>query len=199
MCHRITPLLLSDLQEALKNLQQTGHAHMPQRSGDAVPDAYPGTQLPLFVPGQDGQLEAKELTWGFQRPGDTPSKLIFNTRIETALAQAESGRGMWSEPILRGRCLVPVRCFYESWTKSPPRRGTQVRFTLPQHAVFLLAGIYQDERFTVMTTTPSADVAHIHSRMPLVLAPGESSLWLGPHFANLRDRASVRLTVEPEE
>lgn len=199
MCHRVTPLTLPDLEEALDNLKTTGHARMPRHgAAEEAPDAYPGTQLPLFVPNKQGELEARMLTWGFRQPGGA-SKLVFNTRIETALSQAQSGRGLWHGPILTGRCLVPVRRFYESWTREPPRRGAQVGFTLPRHTVFLLAGVYEDERFSIVTTTPNADVAPIHSRMPLVLAPGESRVWLGPDFARLANRDAIELAALPED
>ncbi|MBO7673862.1 MAG: SOS response-associated peptidase family protein [Atopobiaceae bacterium] len=199
MCHRVTPLTLPDLEEALDNLKTTGRARMPRHgAAEEAPDAYPGTQLPLFVPNKQGELEACMLTWGFKQPGG-PSKLVFNTRIETALSQARSGRGLWHGPILNGRCLVPVRRFYESWTREPPRRGAQVAFSLPRHAVFLLAGVYEDERFSIVTTTPNADVAPIHSRMPLVLAPGESRVWLGPDFARLANRDAIELAALPKD
>ena len=199
MCHRIHPLLLSELYEALEALRASGRARVPAREpGVVVPDAYPGTKLPLFIPTQQGSLEAAELTWGFDAPSNASSKLVFNTRIETALSQARAGRGLWSEAILNGRCLVPVRSFYESWTRTPPRRGAQVRFNYPGHQVFLLAGIWQGDRCSIVTTEPNASVAPTHSRMPLVLAPGESSIWLGPDFAGLADRSRIMLDATPD-
>ncbi len=196
MCHRVSPLLLTELEQALENKRTTGHPRVPRRDAKTVvPDAYPGTQLPLFVPGQHDELEATALTWGFGNPGKRTPKLVFNTRIETALAQASSGHGLWSRAILQGRCLVPVRSFYESWTRTPPHRGMEVRFASPQHAVFLLAGIYENDRCSIVTTEPNADVAPHHSRMPLVLAPGESGIWLGPDFAQLANRDAIRLVV----
>lgn len=200
MCHRVSPLLFSELQHALEDLQSTGHARLPKRSPQTiVPDAYPGKQMPLFVVDSTGELQVANLTWGFDMEIQGKTKLVFNTRIETALAQAESGRGLWAEPILAGRCLVPVRSFFESWTKSRERRRTDVRFSLPGHRVFLLAGICNTERFSIVTTNPCADVATFHTRMPLVLGPGESSTWLSPSFQRLSDRSSIRLDAEPEE
>lgn len=198
MCHRIAPLILVELEAALREMRLTGHARVPRRDPDlVVPDAYPGHQLPLFVPDDVGGLQAVELTWGFDVPSGNGSKLVFNTRIETALAQAHSGEGLWAEPVLRGRCLVPVRGFYEHWTRSEQRRP-QVRFTLPGSQVFLLAGVQQDGRFSVVTTRPNADVTPIHQRMPLVLGPGESSLWLGSGFAGLADRSGIHLEAQSE-
>ena len=63
MCHRIQPLLLSELLEALEALRASGRARVPMREPDiVVPDAYPGTMLPLFIPTQQGGLDARELT-----------------------------------------------------------------------------------------------------------------------------------------
>ncbi len=200
VCHRISPLALAELFEALEALRASGRARVPDRKdGMLVPDAYPGSVVPLFIPGPSGELQAQECSWGFDAPSGARAKLVFNTRIETALSQARSGTGLWSEAILRGRCLLPVRGFYESWTRMPPRRGAQVRFTYPGHKVFLLAALYQDGRCSVVTTEPNATVAPLHSRMPLVLGPGESSIWLGQGFASLIDRSGIILDVEHDE
>lgn len=194
MCYRVEPLRLSDLYKALEAMHTSGRARVPApEPGVVVPDAYPGKRLPLLVPTQQGSFEPKELIWGFDGQPGTSSKLVFNTRLETALSQARWGRGLWCDVILNGRCLVPVRSFYESWTRTPPHRGAQVRFTYPGHQVFLLAGVWQNDRCSIVTTEPNASVAPMHSRMPLVLAPGESSIWLGPGFANLADRSHIVL------
>ncbi|MBP3893332.1 MAG: SOS response-associated peptidase family protein [Atopobiaceae bacterium] len=199
MCHRITPLLTEDLQSALDELHRSGHARIPRRDdATVVPDAYPGTQLPLFTLDARGDLQVSELVWGFDAPPQSRSKLVFNTRIETALAQARSGHGLWAQPLLTGRCLVPVSSFYESWTRSAPERGAQVRFTIPGRRIFLLAGVCDSSRFSIVTTEPNADVGAVHSRMPLVLAPGESSIWLGPEYASLSDRSGITLDAVPE-
>ena len=146
MCHRVTPVLMTEIEYLLEQQRQTGHARLPERDPSLeVPDAYPGKQLPLIVPDATGELHAEELTWGFDAPPGARSKLVFNTRIETALAHVSAGRGMWAEPLLIGRCLIPVLAFYESWTRNPPRRGAQARFSSPAHRGFLLAGLHRDD------------------------------------------------------
>lgn len=197
MCHRVSPLVIAELREALEELKRSGRARVPRRDPDmVVPDAYPGKQLPLFTQNEAGELEAVSLIWGFDAPKGANSRYVFNTRVETALSQARSGRGLWAEPILTGRCLVPVRGFYESWTRMPPRRGAQLRFTYPGRQFFLLAGVYQGDRVSIVTTEPNSLIAPMHSRMPLVLGPGESTTWLGPDFASLADRSAITLEVE---
>ncbi|MDO4797617.1 MAG: SOS response-associated peptidase family protein [Coriobacteriales bacterium] len=192
MCHRITPLLRPELEQALDSLERTGRARVPPRDPATIlPDAYPGTQVPLFVWDDDGRLRVAERIWGFEAQVGGRSKRVFNTRMETALAQARSGRGLWAGPISAGRCLVPVRSFYEPWR----RAGKDVRFSYPGRRVFLLAGVCDDERFSVVTCEPNADVAPFHTRMPVVLGPTESAVWRGADFARLADRSNMRLSV----
>ena len=209
MCHRMSPLLLRELQEGLKYMQVTGRAYVPRRDPSiVVPDAYPGSQVPLFVLRDDGTLAATELTWGFPSPAQG-GRTVFNTRIETALRQATDGRGMWVTPITNGRCIVPVRAFYEWWTQpGTPRAGSdgeasgkrsrrpQVAFQLAGHRIFLIACVRQGERFSVVTTEPNASVASVHNRMPLVLGPGESSVWLGNDWPSLADLSAIQLDRE---
>ena len=82
------------------------------------------------------------------------------------------------------------------------KAGRQVRrqylFRLPGARAFLLAAVREGDWFSVVTTAPNANVAPIHDRMPLVLGPGESSVWLGPDFASLSNRDAVRLSVTAE-
>ena len=196
MCHRMSPLLYRELERAIRELKFTGRARVPRRDPDVqVADAYPGTQLPLIVEGEHG-YEPAQLTWGFETVQEGRPRLVFNTRIETALAQARVEKGLWAGPITQGRCLVPVRAFYESWTRKPPRHGAQMRFLMPGHAVFLLAGVFENDRFSVVTTNPNASVSPYHNRMPLVLAPGESRIWMGPDYASLSDRSGIVLARE---
>ena len=54
-------------------------------------------------------------------------------------------------------------------------------------------------RFAVVTTAPSADVAAVHDRMPVVLSPAEAARWLaGDDPASFADASGIRLDVEPE-
>ena len=63
---------------------------------------------------------------------------------------------------------------------------------------FLLAGVTDGGRLSIVTTEPNAAVAPVHNRMPLVLGPGESDVWLFGDFASLADRRGVALSSEPE-
>lgn len=112
---------------------------------------------------------------------------------------------MWARAIAEGRCLVPVRAFYEGHmterveserTGRPVRR--QYLFRLPGARAFLLAAVRGGDRFSIVTTRPNASVAPIHDRMSLALGLGESGVWLGPEFARLADRGRMVLSTEPK-
>lgn len=203
MCQRMCPLTFEEAQDALEAREETGNARVAAGGFDPGRDAYPGSLVAAYVPDTQGELATVSLIWGFDSPkGGRP---VFNTRIETALAQLQDGRGMWADAMAHGRCLVPVRAFYEGHatervpserTGKPVRR--QYRFRLPGARAFLLAGVCQDGRLSIVTTEPNASVAPVHNRMPMVLGPGESSVWLEPGFAALADRCRVMLSAEAE-
>ena len=205
MCVRISPLTEEEAESMLAARGMGGdHAIRYVEAPDPTRDARPGSRVPVYVPGKAGGLEVVALEWGF--PLDGRPHAVFNTRIETALDQLRLGRrGMWAKAIRDGRCLVPVRAFYESHrtetvtserTGRPVRR--QYRFRLPGVRAFLLAAVRLDGRFSIVTTEPNESVAPVHDRMPLVLGPGESGAWLGEDFAKLSSRDQVRLLANPE-
>ena len=195
MCVRMCPLTVEEAEAALEARGGGRHAIMRVDEPDPLRDARPGSSVPLFILGDDGVLRVATLEWGF--PLDGRPHAVFNTRVESAIEQLRRGRrGMWAKAIAYGRCLVPVRAFYESHateqvvserTGRPVRR--QYRFRLPGARAFLLAAVQEE---------PNASVAPVHDRMPLVLGPGESAVWLGPGFASLADRSRLALASEPE-
>ena len=203
VCVRFSPLTAEEAQAVLDARGTGRHTIRYIETPDPLRDARPGSQVPLFVPDGAGGLRVATLEWGL--PLDGKPHAVFNTRIESALEQLRRGRrGMWAKAIAEGRCLVPVRSFYESHstekvvsekTGRPVRR--QYRFHLPGARAFLLAAVQQDGRFSIVTTEPSASVAPIHDRMPLVLGPGESSVWLGSDFASLANRRALSLSSKP--
>lgn len=56
----------------------------------------------------------------------------------------------------------------------------EVRETEEAASVFLIAGVYQDGCFSVITTAPNDVVAPVHNRMPLVLDERAALTWLDP-------------------
>lgn len=138
--------------------------------GDWVSDDEGGS----FAVEPGGDLARIDLLWGV----DVSWKrgLVFNARIESAL----SGSGLWSEAIEDGRCIVPVRAFYETRNIEGAARGRkpQYRFAAAGGTALLLAGLRLGDRFVLVTCEPDAVVGRVHNRMPLSLTAPEALAWL---------------------
>ena len=138
--------------------------------GDWASDGEGGS----FAGDRGGDLARVDLLWGV----DVSWKrgLVFNARIESAL----SGSGLWSEAVENGRCIVPVRAFYETRNVDEGARGRkpQYRFSNAGGTALLLAGLRLGDRFVLVTCEPDAVVGRVHSRMPLSLTAPEALAWL---------------------
>lgn len=197
MCGRFTMLTYDEVLGVIQSIE-FGTPFNPESDWPAQgTDAFPGSNVPLILPAKNNHLEAVELWWGY--PASWQKGVVFNTRIESAL----SGSDMWSESIQQRRCIVPTRGFFEphsSETFRNPQTGRtskqQYHFTIPDSPLLLLAGVFENNHFSVVTTEPNANVFPIHNRMPLVLKQQEVRLWLGENYASLADRASVSLSAE---
>jgi putative SOS response-associated peptidase YedK len=114
------------------------------------------------------------LRWGLRVTWHT--KPLINARAET-LAEKRSFR-----PLLGRRCLVPATAWFE-WRKAGRTKlKNRIRpQSIDGEEIFAFAGIADDERFTIVTCAAAPDVAHIHDRMPVVLASGEAGArWIDP-------------------
>ncbi|MBR2836615.1 MAG: SOS response-associated peptidase family protein [Coriobacteriales bacterium] len=209
MCHRIMPLSEEELIEKLLHMGKASAAlmssHVPesvkeftesQTEETPLPNAWPGSQVAVLLPAENDRFDVKSLTWGFDAPGsmapEQKTKRIFNTRIETALEQLGRGSGFWYDALMQGRCLVPAWGFYEP---HGTKRATDPLFMSPTRKMLLMAGISKNGRFSVVTTEPNDTVSPYHNRMPLVLAPGESKMWLLGNLMPLVNRENISLDV----
>lgn len=200
MCQRFTPFTIPEAQITLDQLLGKGCAHI--NAEPSAEDAYPGSSVPLFLPTASGTLQIQVAHWGFQL--DDTRKYYFNTRLDTALNQYQSGKGLWATAIKSGRCLVPTRAFYERHATDiiySDKTGKPIhrpyRITMEGYSAFLMAGIYQEGRFSLITTDPNTFMAPIHNRMPLISGQGESNKWLRGQFDKLADRSHIELMAKP--
>ncbi|MEG1434085.1 MAG: SOS response-associated peptidase family protein [Gordonibacter sp.] len=197
MCGRFTMLTYDEVLDIVRSIE-FGTPLNPEPEWPARgSEAFPGSMVPLIVPGENRRLEVAEFLWGY--PVSWQKSVVFNTRIESALACG----GMWSDSLRQRRCIVPTLGFCEphrSETFRNPRTGRackqQYRFTLPGSPLALLAGVYESNYFSVVTTEPNDNVSPIHDRMPLVLRNQEVPHWLGSNYADLADRSAVELSPE---
>lgn len=160
-------------------------------------DVFPGACVPVMVPGgEPGRLGVAELLWGY--PVTWSKRPVFNTRVDTATGPRGA---MWRESLTHRRCVVPTLGFYEPHKTErtvSPKTGREIKvqcvFGLVESPVTFIAGIYEDDHFSLMTCEPNRWVCDVHDRMPLVLRPSELDMWLGEGYAELFDRNNVELS-----
>jgi len=123
---------------------------------------------PVLAVGPD---RAEVVRWGIEgaRGG------LFNLRAETAL-----NKPYYQRLLLTQRVLVPASHFYE-WRKVGDRR-LPMAVSRADGGFLHLAGVLArwdgEPATTILTTTPNADIAELHDRMPVVLNDEDAATWV---------------------
>ena len=144
------------------------------RPGSVSPrlgDATPGMMLPGIVRSRSsagnsgaqssaGLTDVQDLFWGLK---GSDGKLIINARAESA-----ADKPMFSESIMRRRCLLPAAGFYE-WD----RDKTRFVFKRTDGKPMYLAGFYDlsanKDSFVILTTAANKSMEPVHDRMPVMI------------------------------
>ena len=195
MCGRFQGVPLEVVEQIIRDIVMKNTAALLPDWPAVYPSAYPKSDVALITV-EDGVLTAKVMRWGYEVSWG--NGIVFNTRADSAL---KPGHNMWTDSLAKRRCVVPALGFYEphkSETFINPKSGRenkqQYYFTLPGTQVMFLAGIYEDDHFSVMTTEPNVSARPIHERMPVVLTQGELNTWLYGDYPSLFDRSTVVLS-----
>jgi putative SOS response-associated peptidase YedK len=122
----------------------------------------------------------------------------INARAETAATASAYARAF-----RRRRCLIPADGWYE-WRRTPDGRGKQAYFmTARDGAVLAFAGLAATSATGVLTccvvtTAAVGELALVHDRMPLLLAPDRWDGWLAPGRPAHRGSADEHELLDPE-
>jgi putative SOS response-associated peptidase YedK len=141
---------------------------------------------------------------------------MINARSETLL-----GKPAFAKPLAVRRCLVPADGYFE-WRKLALPAGAKPTARPPKQAYWihrdgepvLFAGLYEFWRprgpepapwlvtTTVITTAASAQMAHLHDRMPVALTADVWDAWLDPavgaeQAAGLLERPVAEFALRP--
>ena len=194
MCATLIIIPQEELERIIADIQNNLKAEQQADVMTSYKEAYPKAKLPVVVP-EENKLEVRIMQWGY--PVSWQKEVIFNTKMETALAPKKS---MWSDSIQNRRCIVPSFGFYEPHMKDThpsSKTGKPVKdkyfFHMPGSDIVWMAGVFEDEHFSIMTTAPNHWVEKIHRRMPVVLRPEEIDIWLHGAYAALTDREQIQL------
>lgn len=152
-----------------------------------MPTVRPTDQAPV-IQGPSDDPVVERCAWGLiprWARDATIARHTFNARVET-LAEKPAFR----DAFRHRRCLVPMSHWVE-WTGLPGHR--QPLALTPPDGLGAFAGLWESWRapdgeprrtFTVVTCPPVPAVAHVHDRMPLVLAPADWAAWLDGRAAD---------------
>ena len=127
----------------------------------------PGQQSPVVYLERGKPILADAL-WGVSRFG---GGLAINARSETAERTA-----LFRDAFRDGRCLVPADGFLE-WRKEG-RVNQPYLFRRTDGKLFVMAGLWQDGHYVVLTRESEGVVSEIHDRMPVLLAGAAARQWL---------------------
>ncbi|MEX1107705.1 MAG: SOS response-associated peptidase [Dongiaceae bacterium] len=168
----------------------------------------PTQMAPVIRARREGGNELTMMRWGlvpaWSKTGPRRGPPMINARAET-VAEQPAFRSAFRER----RCLIPADGFYE-W-KKVGREKLPFRFTMPDGAPFVLAGLWETWRepaggdltsFTIIVTNANSLVARAHDRMPAILDATSAAAWLGGGsraalLGLLRPFPAARMTATP--
>ena len=150
------------------------------------------TQMAPVVRMKNGRRRLDSLTWGlvpaWSRDSGGGGAPLINARAETVADKPSFRDAFVTRP-----CLVPADGYYE-WQAAVG--GKQVmRLELTGRRPFAFAGLWEcwrgdgrpRETFTIVTTAAAPSIAHIHHRMPVILAADAFAPWLTANLATRQD------------
>ena len=159
--------------------------------------------------------QLRPLTWGlvpsWAKDPSIGSRMI-NARLETAAEKPAFRKAFRSR-----RCLLPADGYYEWYvTEARTKAGKPVKqpyFIRPRdHGTLAMAGLFElwrdptreaddPQRWrwtcTVLTTSATDDLGHIHDRMPMMVAPDRWSAWLDPTLDGVDEVTSLLEPAAP--
>lgn len=169
----------------------------------------PTTQVPMLRLDPQGELELVAARWGlipFWWKQPKAPTFSFNARSEEAATKP-----MWRQSLRTHRCLMPAMGWYE-WNEHQQvrsRSGRTVNQPYYHHSiddgVLAIAGLWSNwtgpegqevVSCALMTKEAAPSVAHVHHRMPVILAPEQFDLWLTPETPIEQVQSAIALCRE---
>jgi putative SOS response-associated peptidase YedK len=139
---------------------------------------------------------------------------LINARVETVAQKPAFKRAFASR-----RCLLPADGFFEWYaTEKLGKSGKPIKQPFyvapPDGSGVTMAGLYEIWRdqsrprddpdafrwtCTILTTTATDELGHIHDRMPLLVEPAQYADWLDPRVENPQALLDVLVPALPSE
>lgn len=153
---------------------------------------------------RDDDRQLRTVRWGLV-PSWAKDKKIAS-RLINARSETVTEKPAFRKAAAKRRCLIPADGYYE-WEK---REGAKVPHFLHTDGVLAMAGLYElwpdpslddddpNKWFwstTVLTTTATDTLGHIHDRSPVVVPDDLWSAWLDPGLTDLAGVADMLQSI----
>ena len=176
----------------------------PDRAQDSKDGARPDEKpVSTFADSAPGKRQFALVRWGLLPYWVKDPKtftLLINARGESVVDKPAFRAAM-----KRRRCLIPADGFYERKAVGERKAPYFVRLKSGEPMAF--AGLWETwtgpngeelETAAIVTTDANRLLAPIHSRMPVILAPGAFDLWLNTNDVNEKTAAAL-IAPAPED
>ena len=131
---------------------------------------------PVFLKESNGGLAVASMRWGYHRD--------FNPAINNARSD-RLAHSMWEESFQERRCLIPLTFYYE-WKGAKGNKQTYA-FMRDDNCTFWAAGLWEKHAdmgncFSMITANAASHIAHIHDRMPAILAGDTAEAYINGEY-----------------
>ncbi|EGD48450.1 protein of unknown function DUF159 [Ruminiclostridium papyrosolvens DSM 2782] len=162
--------IVNDINERLKGKAAT------MKTGEI----FPTDTVPVITDiSSNGKKSTDLFKWGFPNFKQSGG-VIINARSET-VHEKPTFRNL----LQSGRCIIPASGFYE-WRKADGKKEKYFIRSASGNVIYM-AGLYNrfidnigdvNNRFVILTTDANEQMSYVHGRMPVILRPEDSSVWL---------------------
>lgn len=195
MCGRFTSLLSPELIIAIRELFGVPVPDSAESRYNVAP-----TQQVLVVRQEGDHNRFDLMKWGlipFWAKDPKIGSQMINARSETV-----HEKPAFRQAIKFRRCIIPAGGFYE-WLRSGDKKQPYY-IRMADGSPMFFAGLWEQwksvgdenflETFTILTTASNDLVAPLHDRMPVILRPGDCTLWLSH---SMHDPEQLRGMYQP--
>jgi putative SOS response-associated peptidase YedK len=148
---------------------------LPDRGANFGEEVYPGYPGLVVAEGQ-----ARAMTWGFPLVLMGKQGQPLKPKPVTNAREDKLTTGFWKASFTSRRCIIPV----SAWAEAEGKKGRMTRtwYALPGGEPFAVAGLWRPthewgDAYTMVMVDGSPEMADVHDRMPLILAPDDWSKW----------------------
>jgi putative SOS response-associated peptidase YedK len=145
------------------------------------------TQSVIAVLGEDKELSTHWLRWGL-----VPfwaDDLSIGSRMINARSETVSEKPSFRKPFAKQRCLIPADGYFEWHTTQVANKPKKQPYWihLPEDKPFVFAGLWDSNTkatgkpvvtCTILTAAAAPEIATLHDRMPVLIAPADYETWL---------------------